>query len=121
MAALAGCATSSRTTMLAPARPTIVSPEAVRLYQRPPKHFQEIALVEGTTISELRNKASAVGANGLLSNGVVRKPGPVIGVGIGTSTYHYGRHAAYGYDTSASFDVPVGGSNVLQATAIYVP
>jgi len=90
------------------------------MYQRPPKRFEEIAVVEGRSLSELRNEAAAVGANGILAGGISRKPGPVIGVGVGTSNYHYGRNVAYGVDTSAEFDIPTGGS-LLQATAIYVP
>lgn len=116
----AGCATPSRTTMLAPARAAITSTEGVRVYQQAPKHFQEIAIVEGASLTELRSKAAAVGANGILSGGIMHKPGPVLAVGIGSGTYGYDRHAAYGVQTEASFGVPTGGS-VLTATAIYVP
>lgn len=107
--------------MLGPARPAIVSPERVRLYNEPPRRrFQEIALIEGRSVEELRSKAAAVGANGLIYGGVAEKRGPMLGVGLGTSSYHYGRHGGFGIGTGASFDIPTGGS-VIQATAIYVP
>ncbi|MDQ6860889.1 MAG: hypothetical protein M3032_07015 [Verrucomicrobiota bacterium] len=117
---LAGCTTPSRTTMLAPARAAITSTDGVRVYRQPPKRFQEIAIVEGKSLTELRSKAALVGANGILAAGVVRKPGPTLAIGIGSGTYGYDRHSAYGVETEASFGVPTG-SNVLTATAIYVP
>lgn len=106
--------------MLGPARAGIRNPAGVRVYGEPPKHFEQIAIVEGRSMEELRTKAAAVGANGLIASGVVRKNGPVIGVGIGTSNYHFTRHSAYGFNTESTFDVPTG-ANVLQGTAIYVP
>lgn len=123
LVAFGGCTTTttSHTVMLGPARSAVVSPERVRLYNEPPaRRYHEIALVEGRSVAELRNKAAAVGANGLIYGGVVQKPGPVIGVGLGTSSYHFGRHSAYGFGTGASFDIPTGGS-AIQAMAIYVP
>jgi hypothetical protein len=118
ISSLAACATEARTTMVGPAR-AVINPAAVRVYEQPPKHFQEIALMEGRSITELRNKAAAVGANGLLI-GVAQNRGPVIGLGVGNSSYSYGRHGAVGIETGASFAIPTGGS-VLQATAIHVP
>ena len=59
--------------------------------QPPAKRFEQIAIVEGRSMEELRTKAAAVGANGLIASGVVRKNGPVIGVGVGTSDYHFTR------------------------------
>lgn len=104
--------------MLAPAR-AVISVAAVHVYEEPPKHFQEIALIEGRSVTELRNNAAAVGANGLLIGGEARNQGPVIGLRVGTSSYSYGRQSAVGIDTGASFAIPTGGS-VLEATAIYV-
>ena len=115
-----GCATAPQTTMLGPARPGIKNPAGVRVYSEPPKHFEQIAIVEGHSMEDLRTKAAALGANGLIATGVVRKNGPVIGVGLGTGQYHYGRNSAYGFETETSFGVPTG-ANVLQGTAIYVP
>jgi hypothetical protein len=120
LGSLAGCVATPQTTMLAPARPAIRNSTGVRVYNVPPKHFEEIALLEGHSMEELRDKAAAVGANGLIASGVVRKNAPVIGVGLGSSAYRVGRQSAYGFDTSTSFDVPTG-ANILQGTAIYVP
>ena len=105
--------------MLGPARSAITSPEAVRVYERVPRGAQEIALVEGKTVGELRSKAAAVGANGLVLGGVVRNAGPTLGIGIGTGSYHYGRRSAVGVSTGAAFDVPTGGS-IIEGLAIYV-
>lgn len=119
-ASLAGCTTAPRTTMLGPARSAITTPEAVRIYQRMPRGAQEIALVEGKTVSDLRARAAAVGANGIVPGGVVRNAGPTLGIGIGTGSYHYGRRSAVGVSTGAAFDVPTGGS-IMEGLAIYVP
>jgi hypothetical protein len=105
-AGLAGCTTAPRTTMLGPARTAITTAEAVRVYERAPRGAQEIALVEGKTIGELRSKAAAVGANGIVPGGVVRNAGPTLGIGIGTGSYQYGRRSAVGVSTGAAFDVP---------------
>ena len=118
-ATLTGCTTAPRTTMLGPARSAITTPAAVRIYDRVPRGAQEIALVEGKTISELRERAAAVGANGLVPGGVVRQSGPTLGIGIGTGSYHYGRRSAVGVSTGAAFDVPTGGS-IIEGLAIYV-
>ena len=107
--------------MLAPARPALYSPEAVRVHNRPPRNFQEIAIVEGDSVAELQTRAAAVGANGLIYGGVVSRPGPVLGVGVGTSTYGYGRNSAVAVDTGVGFGIPTSGGSALQATAVYVP
>ena len=117
---LASCTTAPRTTMLGPARAAIITPEAVRVYERAPRGAQEIALVEGKTMGELRAKAAAVGANGIVPGGVVRQSGPTLGIGIGGGSYHYGRHSAVGVSSGAAFDIPTGGS-IIEGLAIYVP
>jgi hypothetical protein len=106
--------------MLGPARPPITSVEEVLVYQEPPRRFEEVAIVEGKSLAELRAKAAEVGANGVLATGIVQKPGPVIGVGLGSSSVRYGRRSAVGFGTGVSFGIPIG-SNVLSGTAIYVP
>ena len=116
---LAGCTTAPRTTMLGPARSAITTAAAVRVYERVPRGAQEIALVEGKSMDELRERAAAVGANGIVPGGVVRNAGPTLGIGIGTGSYHYGRRSAVGVSTSAAFDVPTGGS-IVEALANYV-
>lgn len=117
---LPGCTSGPQTTMLAPARTPIAVIDSVRVYRSRPRRLQEIAIIEGRSVDELRAKAAAVGANGILPGGVVHKPGPYLGIGIGGGSYSYGQHGGVGLDTGAAFDVPTG-SSYLSATAIYVP
>src|SRR6266513_2368442 len=73
---ISGCAT--HVSMIGPARPPI-SPAAVRIYENPPRHYQQIAIINssaGTTwlfpdrgspdeaIADLRREAAALGDNG---------------------------------------------------------
>src|SRR5437660_5550981 len=73
---ISGCAT--HVTIIGPARPAI-SPAAVRVYEAPPRHYEQIAIINssaGTTwlfpdrdslddaIADLRREAAALGANG---------------------------------------------------------
>jgi hypothetical protein len=75
---ICGCATPP--IIVGQPRPPI-SPEAVRVYQVPPRHFERIAIIDsaaGTSwifpdrpsmelgISRLREQAAALGANGIL-------------------------------------------------------
>src|SRR5947209_116459 len=75
---ICGCAT--RPIIVGEVRPPI-SPEAVRVYRVPPRHFERIAIIDspaGTSwifpdrpsmelgISRLREQAAALGANGIL-------------------------------------------------------
>jgi hypothetical protein len=116
--------------MLAPARPAI-SPAAVRLYQVPPRHYQQIAIINssaGTTwifpnhgslneaLADLRTEAAALGANGILLQEVYDQP--VGGLSVGGGGFGYGHSGFYGGGGS------VGGPLInrrVQAIAIYVP
>jgi len=103
-AVLAGCTTSD-VIMTGLAR-SPVSPELARMYLRPPEKFESIGLVTASSnstpirstnkqsaLTELRNKAAALGANGILllqDDGSVASVGTVIvppgsSVGIATS------------------------------------
>jgi len=124
---LASCGTN--VTMLGPARPAI-SPAAVRIYQVPPRHYQQIAIINssaGTTwifpnhdslneaFAELRSQAAALGANGVLLQEVYDQP--VGGLSVGGGGFGYGHHGFYGGGGS------VGGPLInrrVQAIAIYV-
>ena len=124
---ISGCAT--HVTMIGPARPPI-SPAAVRIYQNPPRHYQQIAIINssaGTTwlfpdrdspdqaIADLRREAAALGANGVLLQAVYDRP--VGGLSVGVGGFGYGRHNFYGGGGS------VGGPLInrrVQAVAIYV-
>ena len=124
---LASCGTN--VTMLGPARPAI-SPAAVRIYQVPPRHYQQIAIINssaGTTwifpshnsldeaFAELRSQAAALGANGVLLQAVYDQP--VGGLSVGGGGFGYGHHGFYGGGGS------VGGPLInrrVQAIAVYV-
>lgn len=124
---LTSCGTN--VTMLGPARPAI-SPAAVRIYQVPPRHFEQIAVINssaGTTwifpnhdsldeaFGELRSHAAAVGANGVLLQQVYDQP--VGGLSIGGGGFGYNHNGFYGGGGS------VGGPLInrrVQAIAIYV-
>ncbi|PYL78974.1 MAG: hypothetical protein DMF27_02185 [Verrucomicrobia bacterium] len=124
---ISGCAT--HVTMIGPARPPI-SPAAVRIYENPPRHYQQIAIINssvGTTwlfpdrgsldeaIADLRREAAALGANGVLLQAVYDRP--VGGLSVGVGGFGYGRHNFYGGGGS------VGGPLInrrVQAIAIYV-
>ncbi|PYL46751.1 MAG: hypothetical protein DMF40_11205, partial [Verrucomicrobia bacterium] len=102
----ASCGTN--VTMLGPARPAI-SPAAVRIYQVPPRHYEQIAIINssaGTTwifpnrdsldeaFADLRNEAAALGANGVLLQEVYDQP--VGGLSVGGGGFGYGHHGFYG-------------------------
>ena len=124
---ISGCAT--HVTMIGPARPPI-SPAAVRIYEAPPRHYQQIAIINSSagttwlfpdrgsldeTIAELRTQAAAVGANGVLLQAVYDRP--VGGLSVGVGGFGGGRHGFYGGGGS------VGGPLInrrVQAVAIYV-
>jgi hypothetical protein len=124
---LASCGTN--VTMLGPARPAI-SPSMVRIYQVPPRHFQQIAIINssaGTSwifpnrgsldeaFGELRNQAAALGANGVLLQAVYDQP--VGGLSVGGGGFGYGNNGFY------SGGGGVGGpllNRRVQAIAIYV-
>ena len=90
--------------MLGPARPPI-SPVAVRVYDRPPRHYQEIAIINSSagttwlfpdrgsleeTMAELRAQAASLGANGVLLQAVYDRP--VGGLSVGVGGFGGGRH-----------------------------
>jgi len=97
---IAGCA-STHHVLLAPPRPAI-SPELVKVYQVPPKRYEEIARLDASSaagfgtqgqanaaIDRLAREAAKLGANGVLLLGVETTRSPLsMGVGGGS----YGRH-----------------------------
>lgn len=122
-----GCGTN--VTMIGNPRPAI-SPAAVRIYQMPPRHYEQIAIINssaGTTwifhdgdsldeaLASLRSEAAAVGANGVLLQEVYDRP--VGGLSVGVGGFGYGHHGFYGGSGG------VGGPLInrrVQAMAIYV-
>src|SRR5215470_16508871 len=123
-----GCA-ATRTIIVGQPRPPI-GPEAVRVYQVQPRHFQRIAIINssaGTSwifpdrpsmelgISRLREQAAALGANGILLQRVYDVSAG--GLAIGGGGFGYGGHGFYGGGGS------IGGPLInhrVQAVAIYV-
>jgi hypothetical protein len=97
---LAACATSH--VMIGTARPPI-SPDAVRIYQRPPQvHYEEIARLDTSSqgsfaftaqaktdavIKRLKAEAAKLGANGVLLEGIGDQPSGSIGTGGGSASY----------------------------------
>ncbi|HEX4668016.1 MAG TPA: hypothetical protein VH207_15600 [Chthoniobacterales bacterium] len=119
--------------LLAPARPAI-SPAAVRIYRFPPRHYQEIAVLDATSgarlyhgsaageadaIRRLREQAAKVGANGVLLTQVGGRPSGAIGIGVGGGGISAGRHSAVAGEGSASGAAPVV-RNAAEGIAIYV-
>jgi hypothetical protein len=110
--ALASCA-STHKTMLGAARPAIAV-EQVRVYQAPPRRFEEIAQLEARSgtgfgtqgqtnaaIERLRREAAALGANGVLLLGVDTVGSPVsLGVGAGSFGRRSGVSAGAGVPTA---------------------
>jgi hypothetical protein len=125
---ICGCATT-RTIIVGRPRPPI-SPEAVRVYQVPPRHFERIAIINaaaGTSwifpdrpsmelgISRLREQAAELGANGILLESVYDVPAGGLAIGVGG--FGSSGHSFYGGAGN------VGGPLInhrLQAAAIYV-
>jgi hypothetical protein len=124
---ICGCAT--RPIIVGQVRPPI-SPEAVRVYQVPPRHFERIAIIDspaGTSwifpdrpsmdlgVSRLRGQAAALGANGILLQRVYDVSAG--GLAVGGGGFGYSGNSFYG-----------GGGNVggplinhrVEAAAIYV-
>src|ERR671934_902646 len=90
-----GCAT--RPIIVGQPRPPI-SPEAVRVYQVPPRHFERIAMINSSAgmswifpdrpsmeegISRLREEAASLGANGILLESVYDVPAGGLAIGVG--------------------------------------
>jgi hypothetical protein len=124
---ICGCAT--RTIIVGQPHPPI-SPDAVRVYQVPPHHFERIAIIDspaGTSwifpdrpsmdlgISRLRDQAAALGANGILLHRVYDVSAG--GLAIGGGGFGYSGHSFYGGAGN------VGGPLInhrVEAAAIYV-
>ena len=124
---ICGCAT--RPIIVGQVRPAI-SPERVRVYRVPPRHFERIAIIDspaGTSwifpdrpsmepgISRLREQAAALGANGILLQRVYDVSAGGLAIGVGG--FGYSGHSFYG----GAGDV--GGPLInhrVQAVAFYV-
>jgi hypothetical protein len=128
-ACLAACATSH--VMIGKARPAI-SPEEVRIYQRPPQApYEEIARLDTSSqgsfsftaqgktdavLKRLKTEAAKLGANGVLLEGIGDQTSGSIGTGGGRESYSGGGSVGGGIGVSAGLNRKVGGG-----IAIYVP
>lgn len=126
LAAISLSACTSSHILVGQQRPPI-SPEEVRLYLDPPAVFEKVAVLESnnnasfaltsqqktnTVIARLREEAAALGANGILLQGVKDQYAGSVGVG---NAWASGGHAwASGFSAATFLKV---GSGV----AIYVP
>jgi hypothetical protein len=124
---LTGCASSA--VLIGKARPAI-SPEQVKLYLRPPKKFEEIALLESssrnswaitsqgkmdTVIQRLKEEAAKLGANGILIQGTGSEYGGSVNTGVGTATATGNTAYGTGFGTSVAVFHKAG-----SGVAIYV-
>lgn len=129
---LANCGTT-RTIMVGEPRPAI-DPQAVRVYEVPPRHYERIAIINssgGTSwifrdrvsmdeaVAKLRGEAARLGANGVLLQHVYDEPAGGLSVGVGGFGVGGGRHGFYGGGGSANLGGPLINHRV-QATAIHV-
>ena len=127
---LAGCASSS-SRLLAPVHPAI-NPAEVCIYQAPPRHYQEIAVLDATSgarlfhgtlqgeneaLQRLKEEAAKVGANGVLLTLVGDRSRGAIGVGGGSASYQ--RQSGAVVSGAASGAAPIV-QNSAQGIAIYV-
>jgi hypothetical protein len=129
---LAGCASSS-SRLIAPARPAI-NPAEVQIYHAPPRHYQEIAVLDATSwarlfhgtaqgeaeaIQRLKEEAAKVGANGVLLTLVGDRSSGALGVGVGDGDASFYGHNGTAVSGSASGAAPIV-QNGAAGIAIYV-
>ena len=129
---LAGCASSS-SRLIAPARPAI-NPAEVRIYRTPPRHYQEIAVLdaasaarlfhgtlqgENEALERLKEEAAKVGANGVLLTLVGDRSRGAIGVGVGGGNASFSGHSGTVVSGAASGAAPIV-QNSAQGIAIHV-
>ena len=110
---VAACSSSSHV-VVGTARPPI-SPDAVKLYLHPHAKYEEVAILDASSknswafsdqgktdkvIERLKRQAAALGANGILLNGVSSQQGGSVSVGS-ASAYGNG-HSATAFGTGVS-------------------
>ena len=128
-----GCASSSYT-IVGQVRPPI-DPGDVEIFTSPPRHFEEIALLDASSaggfggtsraatdeaIYRMKEQAAKLGANGVLLTGMADQYGGSLGVGIGG----FGVSGGHSHVTAGGGSVGFGGPIVhkgIQGVAIYIP
>ncbi|MEO7724320.1 MAG: hypothetical protein ABIU29_06485 [Chthoniobacterales bacterium] len=129
---LTSCASSS-SRLLGPARPAL-NPAEVRIYRTPPRHYQEIALLDATSggrffhgtpegeaeaVARLRVEAARVDANGVLITSLGDRSQGALGVGVGGGGISAGRRSVVAGGGAVSGAAPIV-SNAAVGIAIYV-
>ena len=124
---LSACASSA--VIVGKPRPPI-SPDQVKIYLKPPKKFEEIALVESSSrnswaigsqgkmdvvVARLKEEAAKVGANGVLLQGAENEYAGSVGTGVGTATAAGNTAYGTGFGTSVGIFHKAG-----SGVAIYV-
>jgi hypothetical protein len=109
---IAGCASSA--IVVGKVRPAI-SPDLVKVYLRPPKKYEEVAVIESSSkgsfsigsqgkmdvvVRRLKEEAAKVGANGVLLQGTGSEAGGAVMVGSSTATVSGGTAYGTGFGTS---------------------
>jgi hypothetical protein len=128
----AGCASSSAR-LVAPARRAI-DPAEVRVCWTPPRHYQEIAVLDATSgakffhgsaqgeaeaLQRLKEEAAKVGANGVLLTLVGDRSRGTLGVGVSGGGISSGRGNFVAGGGPVSGGAPIV-QNAAQGIAIYV-
>jgi hypothetical protein len=128
-----GCATTSRTIVGHVRAP--IDPGDVEVYTSPPRHYEEIALLDASSVGSLgraseagtdeaiyrmKEDAAKLGANGILLTGIGDQYGGSLGVGIGGFGVSSGRSHVTAGGGSVGFGGPIVHKGV-QGVAIYVP
>jgi hypothetical protein len=126
---LTGCSTSSHVLLGTPRPP--IAPESVRVYVQPPPKYEQIATINASSqgslaltsqqnmdkaIERMKKEAAALGANGILLQGVQDQQTGSIGTGVGNTSY--GSNSSVGVGVGGSFGLY---NKATQGLAIYVP
>ncbi len=130
---LAGCASNSYTIVGQVRRP--IDPGDVEIYTSPPRRYEEIALLDASSVGSLgrasaagedeaiyrmKEDAARLGANGVLLTGIADQYGGSLGVGVGGFGVSGGRSHVTAGGGSVAFGGPIVHKGV-QGVAIYVP
>jgi hypothetical protein len=124
---------STNMIMVGQARPA-TTPDMVRVYYTPPRHYQRIALINSQSgptwafttrgqmedaISKLREEAAKVGANGVLIEATGTNSSGNLGLSIGGFGGGGGHHSGYEVGGGGAVGGPIL-HKTASATAIYV-
>jgi len=125
---------STRTIVVGQARPA-TTPDAVRVYDIAPRHFERIAIINSSSgptwafttkgqlddaIAKLKEQAAKLGANGILLESTGTSSSGNLGIGVGGFGVGGGRNSGYAVSGESGFGAPIL-HRTAQATAIYVP